>query len=419
MYCPIMTLLKRNLEYKINELLTYFPAIVIIGPRQCGKTSLSKTIRPQWKYYDLEKADHFDLISRDISFFFKENDQEIVFDEAQLLPSLFKELRHVIDSNRQQNNRFILTGSSSPELLTNISESLAGRVGIIELATFKSNEVYEKALPEFYKVFENKLNSDSIPFLKGLKPVLDQLQVKEHFLKGGYPDAFLSENQVGHDLWMENYFSTYINRDIRSLFPKLDLVKFRRFTQILGKLSGQVINKANIARAIEVDNKTVKDYLEIAHGTFVWRTIQSYDKSNTIKSVIKMPKGGFRDSGLLQYLKKNKTFEDLETSPTIGHDFEHFVIEEVIKGLQATMVTNWNYYFYRTRGGAEIDLILEGPFGILPIEIKYGMKINERSLTSLKQFIEKHNLPLGIVINNGNAPELIADRILQLPVNYI
>lgn len=419
MYHPIMTDLKRNLERKINDLLHFFPMVVILGTRQCGKTSLSKKLRPSWKYYDMEKAEHFDLISRDLSFFFKENHEKIIFDEAQLYPDLFKELRGVIDSDRKKKNRFILTGSSSPELLASVSESLAGRVGIVELATFKSNEVYEAPLSSFYEIFNKRLSRENLIFLKQTRSVITHSKVKEHFLKGGYPDAFMAKKQLLFDEWMENYFRTYINRDIRSLFPKLDQIKFRRFTQILANLSGLVLNKSNVARAIEIDNKTVKDYIDIADGTFVWRTIESYDKNNTLKSIIKMPKGGFRDSGLLNYLKKIQSLEDLDHSPSIGHDFEHYVIEEIIKGLQATSITNWNYYFYRTRGGAEIDLILEGSFGILPIEIKYGVKINKRSLSSLKQFVEKNNLPFGIVINNADEIKLISENIIQIPVTYI
>lgn len=141
----------------------------------------------------------------------------------------------------------------------------------------------------------------------------------------------------------------------------------------------------------------IKDYLDIAHGTFIWRNISSYEKSLT-KSIIKMPKGGFRDSGLLHFHKDIISLDQLDTSVDIGHDFEQFVIEEIIKGLEASLITSWKVYYYRTRAGAEIDLIIEGPFGVLPIEIKYGMKINKKSLTSLKNFIKDHNLSFGIIV---------------------
>lgn len=413
-----MTVLKRNLECKINDLLDIFPAVVIIGPRQCGKTSLSKCLRPDWKYFDLESAKTYDHISMDLSFFFKENKRHLIIDEAQKYPKLFNELRGVIDLDRKTNNRFILTGSSSPELLKNVSESLAGRVAIIELATLKANEVYSKKLSEFYKIINKKITNKTFEDLKCLPRLHSHEEIKEHFLKGGYPDACLANSQFKYDQWMDNYFTTYINRDIRSLFPKLDLVKFRRFTGILCNLSGQIINKSNIARAIEVDDKTIKDYLDIANGTFVWRTINSFEQ-NKSKSIIKMPKGGYRDSGLLNYQRKIKTMDDLDISSTIGHDFEHFIIEELIKGIHASRITNWDYYYYRTRGGAEVDLILEGPFGIIPIEIKYGMKIPARSLTSLSNFIKSNNLPMGIVINNGDEIQMLKEKIIQIPIQFL
>lgn len=413
-----MTYLKRNISNKISTLLNIFPAVVILGTRQCGKTSLSKEIRPNWKYFDLESSETYDKISQDISFFFKENKENLIIDEAQIYPKIFNELRGIIDSNRKENNRFIITGSSSPELIKNVSESLAGRVAIVELSTLKLNEVLEKPLSLFYKIFENKLSSKTLKEIKTLKPISTHEKLKSFFLKGGYPDAVLSKSQFEYDQWMDNYFSTYINRDIRALFPKLDLVKFRRFTQILASISGTLINKSNLARAIEVNDKTIKDYLDIAHGTYIWRHILSYEK-DTSKSIIKMPKGGFRDSGLLHYQKKIKTIEDLDSSSTIGHDFEHFIIEELIKGLDASFASNWDYRYYRTRSGAEIDLILEGTFGILPVEIKYGIKTNQRSLLSLKKFINDNNLPFGVVINNADTIEMLTDKIIQIPATYI
>jgi predicted AAA+ superfamily ATPase len=413
-----MTPLKRNLERKINELLDIFPAVIIIGTRQCGKTSITKSLRPDWTYLDLESAQTFDKISGDVSFFFKENPTNLIIDEAQVYPEIFNELRGVIDSDRKCNNRFLITGSSSLELLSSASDSLAGRVGIVELASFKINEVAQEEISPFYKLFESAITKDTLEEVKKLPVISSHEQVKELFLRGGYPDASLAKDKTAYAQWMENYFSTYINRDIRSLFPKLDLVKFRRFTQLLSNISGQVINKSNIARAIEVSDKSVKDYLDIADGTFVWRTINSYEKNST-KSLIKMPKGGFRDSGLLHFQKNIIEMDQLDRSVDIGHDFEHFVIEEIIKGLESSFATNLNYSYYRTRGGAEIDLILDGAFGVVPIEIKYGMKISVKSLTSLRNFVKEHNLPFGIVINNGDKIEMICPEVIQIPVTYL
>lgn len=147
-------MLKRNLQAKIERLLTQFPVVVILGARQVGKTTLAKQIAPDWRYFDLENPDNYDFITRDPSFFFQQFPQHLIIDEAQVYPELFSTLRGVIDQNRDQKGRFILTGSSSPDILTGISESLAGRIAIVELGTLKANEIYQKPLSEFYSNFD-------------------------------------------------------------------------------------------------------------------------------------------------------------------------------------------------------------------------------------------------------------------------
>ena len=148
-----MTYLKRNLESKINDLLVYFPVVIILGVRQCGKTTLAKMLRTDWQYFDLERSRDFDFITRDFEFFIKEHPHSIIIDEAQRYPALFQELRSVVDRDRKNKNRFLLTGSSSLDLIKNVSESLAGRVGLVELGTFKVNETYAIRLPDFYNIF--------------------------------------------------------------------------------------------------------------------------------------------------------------------------------------------------------------------------------------------------------------------------
>ena len=139
-----MTYIKRNVEQKIHQLLSFFPVVLIVGPRQVGKTTLAKKCVPSWEYYDLEKGKDFDYITRDIDFFFQEHKDHLIIDEAQEYPQLFKELRSVVDNDRQKKGRFLLTGSSSPDLLQSVSDTLAGRVGLVELGTLKINEVHHK-----------------------------------------------------------------------------------------------------------------------------------------------------------------------------------------------------------------------------------------------------------------------------------
>ncbi len=405
---------KRNLEKKINELLIFFPVVIILGVRQCGKTTLAKMLRPNWHYFDLERSRDFDFVTRDFDFYIKEYSHSVIIDEAQRYPVLFQELRSVIDRDRKHKNRFLLTGSSSLDLIKNVSESLAGRVGLVELGTFKANEKFALGLPDFYKIFTKDLNNTTIDFLKSLGPEISHDQLMQTFLKGGYPEPVLEKDNRFYDIWMENYLQTYIQRDIRTLFPRLDLVKYQRFVSMLSALSGTIINRSQVGRSLDISEKAIRDYLQIAEGSYIWRNTPSYEKS-TSKSVVKMPKGNIRDSGLANFIQGITKRKQLLNYPNVGAAFEAFISEEIIKGIQATEIVNWNHYYFRTRNGAEIDMILEGPFGTLPIEIKFGSAIKQRQIQTLKNFVYKNNLPLGIVINNSDDVQLVADRIIQLP----
>jgi len=405
---------KRNLGKKINELLIFFPVVIILGVRQCGKTTLARMLRPNWHYFDLERSRDFDFVTRDFDFYIKEYPHSVIIDEAQRYPVLFQELRSVIDRDRKHKNRFLLTGSSSLDLIKNVSESLAGRVGLVELGTFKANETYTSGLPDFYKIFTRDLNSTTINFLKSLEPEMSHDQLMQAFLKGGYPEPVLEKDNRFYDVWMENYLQTYIQRDIRTLFPRLDLVKYQRFVSMLSALSGTIINRSQVGRSLDISEKAIRDYLQIAEGSYIWRNTLSYEKS-TSKSVVKMPKGNIRDSGLANFIQGITKRKQLLNYPNVGAAFEAFISEEIIKGIQATEIVNWNHYYFRTRNGAEIDMILEGSFGTLPIEIKFGSAIKQRQIQTLKNFVYKNNLPLGIVINNSDDVQLVADRIIQLP----
>lgn len=412
-----MSDLKRNVEQNIKQLLEFFPVVLIIGARQTGKTTIAKNCCPGWSYYDLQNGKDLDYISRDYDFFFKEEADKVIIDEAQELPQLFKELRGVVDADRSQRGRYVLTGSSSPELLKEASDSLAGRVGILEIGTFKRNELQKKPLPLIYNIFNKELSlSKDKDFLKESKNTNDD--IIPDFLKGGYPEPRLEDDVAFHRRWMENYYQTYINRDVKKLFPKLDSIKYRRFIDILASLSGTIINKASVGRSIDTSEVTVRDYLEVAHSTFIWRLIPSYDKSKS-KSIVKMPKGIFRDSGLAHYLLNIESREQLLKHPVVGSSFESYAIEELIKGVQSLNIGRFDYYYYRTRNGSEVDLILEGNFGTLPVEIKFGVSTTLKQLTSLQKFIKDNELEYGVVINNSNEVKMLSQNIIQIPVVMI
>ncbi len=409
---------KRFLAHKIEKLMGMFPVVAVIGARQCGKSTLVKALYPDWKYYDLERPDDYQLISSDPLGFFSRQREKTIIDEAQQFPELFKILRGVIDQDRKACGRFLLTGSSSPEIVRGLSESLAGRIATIELWPFKMAELNEQPLPSLYDLLID--NTTSPDLLANLTTKITSPQLYEHWLQGGYPEPRLKGrlNPEFHGLWMDEYFTDYIRRDIGRLFPRINPHNFRLFIQSLAYHSGNIINQSSIARALEVSSVTTKEYLEILHNTFIWRNLRSFEK-NSLKKIQKMPKGFFRDQGILHHLLKVDEVDRLLIHPVAGTSFESFVIEEIIRGLQCTLKAGIDFNFYRTRDKAEIDLIIDGPFGFIPIEVKLGRKLNQRTLGSLKSFLNETGARYGILVNNSDKIEIVADKIIQIPAIYL
>jgi len=416
-----MKLLERNIETKIERALALFPMVAIVGSRQCGKSTLVRKIKPDWKYYDLEKMTHFEFVSEDPEFFFQRNPHSVIIDEAQEYPALFKTLRGVIDDDRASNGRFLITGSSSLELVKGMSESLAGRIAIFELSPFKCNEFHQKPLSTLYKILNSSFGrEDLLDRLEAIEPRLSPDHLLNCWLRGGYPEPLIKgvDNPDFYGMWMESFFATYLQRDIRKLFPRLNIDKYRKLISVLSRASGTIINKSVLSTTLEVSSPTAKDYLDIFEHSFLWRNLRSFEK-NPAKSVQKMPKGYYRDSGLLNYLLKIRSMDDLVERPSSGGLFEGFVIEEIIRGFQSIQLTGVDFFFYRTRDRSEVDLIINAPFGIVPIEIKLGRKTSNRRLTSLKRIISDMDLPCGLLINNSDRIEFLDRRIVQIPVHYI
>lgn len=412
-------MLKRNLSEKIKRCLGQFPAVALTGARQSGKTTLAKAICPDWDYLDLERGVDFDALTADFGFFFKQHPESLIVDEAQLSPELFRELRGIIDADRDKKGRFLLTGSSSPDLTRSISESLAGRIAQIEIGTLKMNERYAMPLPEIYPILNETPVAEHLERLLGISVSLETEQVLEHFLKGGYPDLITQDDELFRSEWMSQYEQTYIDRDIRKLFPGLNMQNYRRFIGMLSELSGTIINRSEIGRSLNINESTVRDYLDIAQGTYLWRTLPSLERTHS-KSIVKMPRGYLRDSGLLHHLTNVRNIQQLSRRSGTGSAFEGFIIEEIIQGLNAVQSARWQHAFYRTRGGAEIDLVLTSPTGDrIPVEIKFGSSIRRAQLKSLSAFIEQENCPYGMVVSNAEKAQMLTETIIQIPAGCL
>ena len=407
--------MERHFTAFINELLTLFPCVAITGVRQSGKTTALRDLPQPWQRYDLETASDYDLVARDPDLFLRLNPQQVALDEAQLLPALFPALRVAIDADRNSNGRFVITGSSSPELLHSISESLAGRVAMVEVAPLTMSEAFAQPPSGLYELIQSRrLLTD----FASLQPSNTDLQQHhDYWLRGGYPEPWLKNNARFHKLWMQNYVKTYLERDILRLFPSLQREKYQLFLQMLAQLSGTIINYSDVARTLGISPPTVREYFRIAHGTFLWRHIPPYEK-NAAKRLVKHPKGYLRDSGLLHHFLHLYTQNDLLAHPQMGHSWETMVIENLIRGLNAQGIL-FDYYHYRTSAGAEVDLVLEGEFGLLPIEIKYKQTVSLRDLKGIHSFIEEYQCPYGIVVSNNERLGLVSEKLINVPFRYV
>ncbi|MBN1847898.1 MAG: ATP-binding protein [Deltaproteobacteria bacterium] len=407
--------MKRAYETLLNEYLQFFPCVAIIGPRQCGKTTLLECLPRHWKIYDLEKQSDFQVIAEDTDLFLRLNQKNIAIDEAQIRPELFSALRVAIDRDRQTTGRYVITGSSSPKLIRSVSESLAGRVGIIEMAPFSFAEVSENLSPLFFRLLIERGTLQD--FIEQLKPHGKLKDIHTFWFKGGYPEPWVKKDERFHSTWMNQYIDTYLYRDVARLFPGINELRFRMFVQLLAGISGNIINYSDMARSLGVSQPTVRDYFEIADGTFLWRNIPAYTR-DSVKRLIKHPKGYLRDSGLLHHILRIPDLDGLLTHPGMGRSWEGMVIEEMIRGLNSLGV-GFDYYFYRTGAAAEVDLILEGDFGLIPIEIKHAQTVPLKQLRSLKDFILERKCNYGIVINNDEVPRMYNEKIIGIPFAYL
>ncbi|MBI4753995.1 MAG: ATP-binding protein [Betaproteobacteria bacterium] len=407
-----MTYLTRDCADTVRRLLEKFPAVAVLGARQVGKSTLLRHVLPDARFFDLERAADFQRIEDDPELLLQETAGPMVFDEAQLSPKLFGALRVAIDQRRDLPGQFLLSGSSSPHLLRRVSETLAGRVAIVELATLSWHEITGRPANDLPGALANPET------LRELAPTTDKQTLLSLCLYGGYPEPVLKrKDREFFRLWMENYLKTYVERDIRGLFPQLKLVAYRRFVQMLAFASGEQINAANFARSLDVSQPTIRHYLEIVEGTFLWRQLPSY-QHNATKRIVKMPKGHLRDSGLICYLLRLQNEDDMKAHPQFGRLWESFIVEQVMRhfGNRAERV---ECFYYRTQNQAEVDLILETDHGLVPIEIKAGSTTAKRQLIALERFVAEHKCRYGLVINNGDEIVRLSPVVVQLPAIYL
>ena len=284
----------------------------------------------------------------------------------------------------------------------------------VEMAPLSLAEAWQQPASALYALLSQGASIETLQ--AAATPNLSVQQVRQYWFAGGYPEPWLNSSEVFRQLWQRNYIDSYLMRDIGALFPSLNRDRFRQFVALLSQHSGNLLNNADIARNLGVSEPTVRDWLAIAHDTYVWRHIPAWDRSAT-KQLVKHPKGYLRDSGLLHRLLRIADAELLTTHPVAGKSWEGMVVETLLRGFGNAGIEVKPFH-YRTRGGAEIDLILEGQFGTancLPVEIKLNQHGDKRALRSLSEFVLAHDCPVGLVINNDERARWLDDRILAIP----
>lgn len=408
--------MKRAYEPLLQEYLGQFPCVAVIGARQCGKTTLLQSLDDSWRLFDLERGADFQAVGDDPDLFLSLHTDRIAIDEAQVLPALFPALRVAIDRDRGKVGRFIITGSSSPRLSRAISESLAGRVGIIEMSPLSWSEVEPNSEPG---LVDHVLTSDfrAEDLVARASPRGDLQALTDYWFKGGYPEPWIKDDARFRDRWHDQYIKTYVMRDVARLFPGLNQEKFRIFARMLGGLSGQTVNQAEVARALGVSPPTVRDYFEIAQGTFLWRSLPPFIRDVT-RRVVKHPRGYLRDSGLGHHALRIPDVTALLAHPQVGASWEGMVVEEICRQLEQRGI-GFEAYHYRVSGGAEVDLVLEGAFGLIAVEIKLGQRVRLQSLRGLRDFIQTHGCRFGIVLSNEDRPRMIAEDVAGIPVRCL
>ncbi len=330
--------INRHLENKIEKSLGNFPVTAILGPRQCGKSTIAKHIlenKPNSIYLDLELPSDLDKLENTEWFLQSNKDKLICIDEVQRMPGLFQIIRSLVDQWGKKGH-FLLLGSASRDLIKQSSETLAGRISYHRLTPFLFSEI------------------------------CDNYSLVNYIMKGGFPGSLLSNDDEVSQEWLENFITTFIERDIlqwKGIMP----LSMRRLWQILAQNNGQVMNHTMIGNILNISNQTVRNYIDLLHGTYMLEVLPPYIP-NVNKRIMKSPKIYLNDSGIICAFAGIRSFNQLSGHLLLGSVWETVVLQNF-----KAYLPNVGFYFYRTGHGAEIDFVFEYAGKTLAVECKSSL----------------------------------------------
>lgn len=378
-------MIKRSILDKVKHYCNTFPVIAITGPRQSGKTTFVKDfaqiMTKPYVYLDLEKPSDYRKLENAQYYFAEHADECMIIDEIQNKPDLFPLIRSVVDVNKKKCN-FLILGSASPKMLKQSSETLAGRIGYIELGPFSYSELKE------------------------------QYNLKKHYFYGGFPLSYLSGDETTAGIWLDNFIKTYLERDLPLLGLKANPVQVRRLWEMLAWQTGNLLNYQTISRSLGVSNHTVTSYIDFLEGAFMVIRLQPY-YYNVKKRLVKSSKIYIKDTGILHRLLRLNDYEQLLGNPLLGHSWETFVINQIMLEKSDDI----DLFFYRTHAGAEADIVFtKGLKTIALAEIKFSSApVKTKSfVNSINEFSVKKNF----ILISGDEDYKIADNIRVVGFKY-
>lgn len=396
----------RSLEPVIKRAASEFPAVVLTGPRQSGKTTLLKHIfGQQYRYISVEPPDIRAVVMEDPRGFLEYYSPPTIIDEVQYVPELLPYIKERIDLDRGRPGQFLLTGSQNLLLTEKVTESLAGRAALLRLLPLSGRE--EDGQPQRLPIWERE-QVESSQKLGGYADLWGS------FLRGGYPELISSLSR-DLSLWHSSYIQTYLERDVRNLRQVGDLTQYQSFLRMLAARSGQLLNMTDLGRDLGVAVNTIKAWLSILEATYQVIVLRPYH-ANVGKRLVKTPKVFFSDVGTLCHLVGLTDPSHAAAGPMGGAIFETAVLSEIVRtlthrGRQAQV------YFWRTMAGSEVDFIVETGQGLVPIEVKLSATPRPSMAATIRIFqrdLEEAVQP-GYVVHPGNIQLPLGSRITAIP----
>ena len=397
--------IKREIEATIDAMLRQGKVVLVTGARQVGKTTALRThLGTRFDYVSLENPRDYMLAKQDAVLFFETKRLPLIIDEIQRVPELFSSVKWLVDQSSEK-GRIVLTGSQTYHLMKGVSESLAGRVRILEMPALSLRELTGRAdMPHAF-----------IPTKVEQIPDVPGKDIWEIIHRGSMPE--LQDVGIEWDSFYSDYVASYLERDVRDLINVRDEAKFYSFMVACAARSGQLLNTVDIANAVDVDSKTVKSWLSVLQASNIVRLIEPF-WPNVDKRLTKTPKLFFMDTGLVCHLTRWTTAEQLKNGAVAGHVFETYVVSEILKSFMNAGANRHDVWFYRDRKKREIDLVVQEGRILHPIEVKMSATVGADAVKNFKclEELTDYEVGFGNVVCRTNEPYFVTQNVQAIPV---